>query len=206
MKKILSLLVAVSFFPVAAFAINNKNPEKTIKAKQALSYPLDCNGELDYGELAKNIYEKNKTNFNAVYNYAVVLLSGECGDDTLYFEEGTLDKVVSLFKTALKMKPNHPAANAGLGSAILYKADLPSAYFFATTANQGGFVNDVARHLKEAKLALSYYKKAIANGFKDKDFLPIPYEELASAVKKAESKKLRNEVLHQNKKGKKAKK
>lgn len=161
MKKIVMLLLALGLFPalVSAQSLTERQLHK-INAKEALKFPQPPNPNQEVIAAAKKVYEQNKNNFAAVYNYAVVLSVEEVDELPTPFDA---PKAIGLFKEALKLKPNSPSCYAALGYLMYFTEDFFSAEYGASMHRQDSiFVNAVREKQKEAETIVNYINKAIA--------------------------------------------
>lgn len=161
MKKIVMLLVALGLFPalVSAQSLAERQLHK-INAKEALKFPQPEGPNQEVIAAAKKVYEQNKGNFAAVYNYAVVL-SVEEEDE--FYPPYAPEKAIGLFKEALKLKPNSPSCYAALGYLMYFTEDFVSASYGSSMHREDAiFINAVREKQKEAETIVKYINKAIA--------------------------------------------
>lgn len=167
MKKVLLFVLALSLFPALASAHTQEQRQLAkINAKQALKFPQECNIEESVIARAKKVYNQNPNNFVAVYNYAVTLSAGDCGDTSPWIPEEHVELAKKLFTKALKLKPTSPSCYAGLGYLTMYKSGLAEALLVGNNSMDDTlFPRTVKAHQQEAEQALAYYEKALELNF-----------------------------------------
>lgn len=123
---------------------------------------LENQQQINIFYLAKSRYEKNPGNFNAVYNYAVIIMSESWTDGGISISDRQVDEAYKIFEKAKKMRPDFLQIYEHQDFLVEYRIFGPQ--WIGPCLEDAQIIAAYRAHPDLARRRLALQEKLLANG------------------------------------------